>query len=98
MVKYTFDHPDYLKTTWGTGYAWIPIAYRLSPPLSMLFAGAVMLVRRRECKAVYRESYLCLVITCALFCLFEFRFQSVGLRVAYGTTYIMSPLLVFAGI
>jgi hypothetical protein len=98
QIEYTFDHPNYLSNMWGTGYAWIPAAYRLSPALLMLFAGGVMLARRRECKTVYVEGYIGLVITCALFCIFEFGFHNVGLRVPSCTTYLMCPLLAFAGL
>jgi hypothetical protein len=97
MIRYTRAHPDYLKNMWGTGYGWLPEAYRLFPPVFIVFLGGGLLMRRRKVQPGYIESYLCLVVTCALFCFFEFGLHNVGLRVAYCSTYIMAPLLAFAG-
>lgn len=98
MIRYARTHPEYLANMWGTGYAWIPAAYRLFPALFLLFLGGVLFVRRRKCSRAYGEGYLCLAVTCALFCIFEFYFHNVGLRVAYCSTYMMAPLLAFGGL
>lgn len=98
MIKFTIDHPDYLKNMWGSGYGWIPTAYRLFPPLFILFLGGVWFLRRRRCSPAFISSYICLWVTCALFAVFEFVFHNVGLRVAYCSSYIVAPLFVFAGL
>jgi hypothetical protein len=98
MIRYTFDHPEYLKNMWGTGYAWIPSAYRLFPALFLMFLGGLLLAQRRKCSSVYIESYVCFVVTCALFCVFEFGFHNVGLRLSFCSTYMMAPLLTFGGV
>jgi hypothetical protein len=102
MILYTRDHPNYLANMWGTGNAWIPGAYRLSPALVVLVLGAAILIQRSRLKRptspAFVESYICLVVTCALFCLFEFQFHNVGLRVFYLSSYMISSLLVFAGL
>lgn len=98
MIRYTRAHPDYLANMWGTDYAWIPTAYRLFPAVFMVFLGGVILLHRRRQSLAIVSSYLCLIITCVLFAIFEFGFHNVGLRVFYCSTYIVAPLLVFAGL
>ncbi|MBS1859444.1 MAG: hypothetical protein JST11_28980 [Acidobacteria bacterium] len=98
-ILYTLSHPDYLKNMWGTGNAWIPAAYRLFPSLFVLFLGGVfLLLRRKQVREVYVETYLCLAATCALFAVLEFHFHSVSLRVSYCSSYITAPVMLFAGI
>lgn len=98
MILYTRAHPDYLRNMWGAGYAWIPDAYRLFPPLFILFLGGLLLVKRRNRGNAFIGSYLCLVATCVLFCIFEFGLHNVGLRVPYCSTYLMGPLAVVTGL
>ena len=98
MILYTRAHPDYLRNMWGAGYAWIPGAFRLFPPLFIIFLGGILLVKQRRRSDAYLASYLCLVTTCLLFCIFEFGFHNVGLRVAYCSTYVTAPLLAFTGL
>jgi len=98
QILYTFHHPEYLRNMWGTGYAWIPLAYRLFPALFVMLLGGVVLAQRRKYGGVYFESYLALVATIVLFCIFEFVFHNVGLRLSFCSTYMMAPLLTFAGI
>lgn len=98
MILYTRAHPEYLRNMWGDGYAWIPDAYRLFPPLFILFLGGLLLVKRWNRGDTFIGSYLCLVAASVLFCIFEFKFHNVGLRVAYCSTYLMAPLGVFTGL
>jgi hypothetical protein len=98
MIQYVRAHPEYLATMWGTGYAWIPFAYRLSPALFTLFLGLVLLLRRRKWEGAYMAGYLCLAVTFGLLCLFEFQFHSTSLRVHYVGAFMMCPLLAFAGL
>ncbi len=98
MIRYTRAHPEYLREMWGTGYAWIPVAFRLFPVIFMLLLGAVLFLVKRKRRAVYAEAYLCLLVTSALFCLFEFGFHNTGLSLNYGSSYVVCPLLMFTGI
>jgi hypothetical protein len=98
MIQYVRSHPDYLANMRGTAYAWIPGAYRLAPAPFTLFLGVVLMVRRRKWSGAFFEAYLCWAMTFGLLCLFEFGFHNVGLRVHYVGSYMLCPLLVFAGL
>jgi len=97
QILYTRTHPDYLANMWGRGYAWIPVAFRLFPPLLLLFLGAVLWLRRRLPRPAYIETYLCLLVTCILYCIFEFGLHNVGLRVHYHSSYMVTVLFAFEG-
>lgn len=96
QIQNVTTHPEYLANMWGTGNAWIPVAYRLAPALMILLLGAVIVLARPRVRS-FGETYLCLAVSSALYCLFEFQFHNVGLRVNYGTTYLMCPLFACAG-
>jgi|GEM_PF-6259485 len=98
MIQYVRTHPDYLPNMWGTGYGWLPAAYRLFPVVFMLLLGGIWIRRNRGGRDALVGSYLCLLTSSVLFALFEFGFHNVGLRVFYCSTYIMAPLLTFAGL
>lgn len=97
QIIYTRTHAHYLSDMWGTGYAWIPGAYRLGAPLFLLVVGALAVVRRCKQGALI-ESYVCLAVSSVLFAAFEFGLHNTGLRVAYQSSYLVAPMFAFAGL
>ena len=98
QIQYIRSHPGYLERMWGTGYAWLPSAYRLAPALLMLLLGALLLIARRKRSDAFVPCYLFLAANSILFAIFEFVFHNVGLRVPYGGTFMLTPVLGFAGL
>jgi hypothetical protein len=85
---------EYLKI----GNGWLPDAHRLMPPLILCLAGAVFwLCRWLKTESGFREAYLSLVTTCVLFAITEWGLHSAGLQVEYRSSYILAPLIMFAG-
>ncbi len=98
QIQYVRSHPGYLERMWGTGYAWLPSAYRLAPALLMLLLGALLLIVRRKRSDAFVPCYFFLAANSILFAIFEFGFHNVGLRVPYGSTFMLTPVLGFAGL
>ena len=98
QIQYVRSHPGYLAHMWGSGNAWIPFAFRLAPALVALFLGALVLLARRKRSGAIAPAYLFLAANSILFALFEFVFHNVGLRVAYGSSYMLTPVFGFAGL
>ncbi len=92
------SHPGYLEHMWGTGYAWLPTAYRLAPFLFLQAVGGLALILGRKRSPVFVVAYLALTVDSALFVLGEFALHNVGMRVAYGSTYMLTPAMAFAGL
>jgi hypothetical protein len=96
QTHYAIAHPTYLSDMWGTGNAFLLEAYRLFPPVFLLLAGGVLVVRRKNNRFLL-PSYLFLLVSALLFALQEFVFHGVALRVAYVSTYIVVPEFILAG-
>jgi hypothetical protein len=86
-----------LETMWGSGFGWIPRAYRLSLPLFLILIGAVVL-RLRRTTALVLPAYLFLAVAFALFTFQDVVLHMVALRVAYHSSYLLLPMMLFAGV
>jgi len=86
-----------LEAMWGSGFGWVPQAYRLSLPLSLILIGAVLL-RLRKTTALVLPAYLFLTITFALFTFQDAVLHMVALRVSYHSSYMLLPVMLFAGV
>jgi hypothetical protein len=86
-----------LEAMWGSGFGWVPRAYRLSLPLFLILIGAVLL-RLRKTTALVLPAYLFLTVAFALYTFQDVVLHAVALRVAYVSSYMLLPMMLFAGV
>jgi hypothetical protein len=96
-IKQGLSMSGRLEAMWGSGFDWIPRAYRLSLPLFLIGIGAVLQCLRKT-TALVLPAYLFLTVTFALFTFQDAVLHMVALRVSYHSSYMLLPAMLFAGV
>ena len=95
---HTFENPEFLAAMWGTGNAFLFHSPRLIAPALLIALAPVYLRRGRKPYPIGMFAFVSLAVCLALYAFQEFVLHGAALRVPYHSSYMVVPLLFFAGV